>query len=810
MKGNNTQFRMGPGMVICLLLAPLVLAQTSSIRVDGNVIKGYITKMAAPEYMGRKSLTPGYEKIADWAAGMFKEWGLQPAGDKGTYFQSVPIKGDRSSFVWTTGVPELTIELRTFYVKDNDFTVDVNSTPGTKVSGEVVFVGYGISAPAKGLDEYTMDVKGKIVLAFKGSPKDAPRAGGMGLGPPPQAPPAEKEKETEAWTEESGDMYKAKVGYDKGAAAILLYNPPVTPAPAGPAAGPPAGPPARREVTPSPFTRPFVYVSNVDERVFRWIMSRDPQETVRGFGVRIDQMRRDIKNKKARSMSTGVKAQVKGFDTATLYGEKFNNNISRNVLAKIEGTDPELKNQYVIIGGHLDHLGITNGVVYNGADDNASGSAVTMEVARLLALHKIQPKRTIIFGLWCGEELGLLGSRYYVSTPSDGVSMDRTAAYFNMDMVGLGTEIGAPGALNFPEVFDLIMRDQDPEIAKMVRARPGGPGGSDHSGFIELGIEALALMTSGGGGHPDYHDASDDADKMEPEILGKTGQFVLQGVLNLANETKVNLLIAERQHLYNAMRMTIPNITGGGSGWDFVKASSNAELLSLANNRARELKRPRPAVTTGMRFVGQAGPRVNLGVRDASVFEGNVPLLETAYTLLDFGRVDVVRDDGSWFNGGVTPKGREAVKAMEANNIAINLVNPSAKLLGDMLEVATKPFMVTLSGTNTVDAALAGRMNEKNDLMAIECNPADVQGCVVRLENAKTLFGDVDNLVLSINATGNIDEAKKSLYMALVKNGWTRDQIYAMTGAGGGEGRGGGGRPGGNLARLTPGRGEDR
>ena len=133
---------------------------------------------------------------------------------------------------------------------------------------------------------------------------------------------------------------------------------------------------------PAGFTRPFIYVSNVDERIFRWIMWRDPQESMRGYTSRIARLRADIKNKKAQSARTGVTAVLKGYTAATYYGEKYKNNFSRNVIAKIEGSDPSLKAEYVIAGGHLDHNGITNGVVYNGADDNASGSAVTMEVAR--------------------------------------------------------------------------------------------------------------------------------------------------------------------------------------------------------------------------------------------------------------------------------------------------------------------------------------------------------------------------------------------------------------------------------------------
>jgi hypothetical protein len=198
-------------------------------------------------------------------------------------------------------------------------------------------------------------------------------------------------------------------------------------------------------------------------------------------------------------------------------------------------------------------------------------------------------------------------------------------------------------------------------------------------------------------------------------------------------------------------------------------------------------------------FRGPAGPRVSRGVKDADLFAGSVPLMEATATLLDFGRVDVLKDNGPWFDNGVTHNGLAAIKAMEANNIVPNLVDPSPKLLGDVLDAATKPFMVTLTGAAALDPALVSQMNRKDVLMAVECKPADVQGCASRLEDARKQFADFDNLLLSMNASGDIDEARKSLYMALIRGGWTKDQIYAMTG-----GAAAGGRPGGNLARMAP------
>ena len=201
---------------------------------------------------------------------------------------------------------------------------------------------------------------------------------------------------------------------------------------------------------------------------------------------------------------------------------------------------------------------------------------------------RCKPKRTLIFALWTGEEQGLIGSQYYSDNPTDGVSMDRTAAYFNMDMVGLGDRIGAPGALNFPSIFDVIMKDQDPEIAKKVDPSQAGPGGSDYSAFMERGIEALGLMTSGRGGHPDYHDSGDDPAKMEADILGWTGQFVLQGMLSLANETSVNLLIPDRLVQYQSQRYAPPDISGATErSWQHVRATTHDELMTLMAQRLR-------------------------------------------------------------------------------------------------------------------------------------------------------------------------------------------------------------------------------
>ncbi|MGE5362058.1 MAG: M28 family peptidase [Bacteroidales bacterium] len=737
-----------------------VAGGSTSIKVDGKTIKSYIEWMAAPEREGRRTLTPGYEKSVAWAEAKFKEWGVKPAGEKGTYLQDVPIMG---SYVATTGTPELVVDGRSFLLKDADFVLDNRSTPGATATGDVVFVGYGISAPDKGLDEYAgVDVKGKIVLAFKGSPKDAPPARGMfGISPP-------EPKTTETWAAEAMANAKVMKAYEKGAAAILLFDP--TRLVAGsPMGGAPAATPAMMMASmpaaldPAAFTRPFLVVTDVDVRVFRQVMYRDAQESPRGFSSRIEQMRRDIKAKKARSISTGVKAQVKGYQTATFYGEKYKNHISHNVIGKVEGTDPKLKNQYIVIGGHMDHNGVTNGIIYPGADDDASGTALAMEMARLMAANAatIKPKRTVIFALWCGEEEGLIGSTYYGDHPTDGVTMDNVVVNFNADMVGLGDGIGAPGALNFPTIYDVIMKNQEPDVAKAIHPSTAGPGGSDYSAFIERGIEALALMTDGGVGHPDYHDSGDRADKIDPEILRKTGQFVLQGIINVANDTTTQMILPDRLHLYNAMRMS---------------------LLNLNEMRGMVMMRMTPQGISETRRPGLSP------FLESSAFNGNTALIDPANKLYGVTRVDV-RSDGAWFNlNNITDRGKEAVKAFETTGIVLNAVNPTPSLLGDLLDTAKKPFLVTGLAAMP-DADLAKRIKEKNVLIALDFDAADPEGTATKFIAYKKLLGDSGNLLLTTrmpaptgDATKKFDAAKQQTYLALVKAGWTKDEINAMVG----------------------------
>ena len=716
------------------------------LRVDGDRIKSYIEWMSRDTLEGRKTLTQGYRQAADWAAAKFEKWGLKPAGEDGTYFQNVVIK---RKFTYRAGRPDLKVGKHLFLMDEEDFSIHDASTAATSVKAQVVFVGYGISVPDLGLDEYAdVDVAGNIALVLKGSPNDVSTDRPDG---------SDEEQPPDPWKDHVSDQIKIKTAYEKGAAAILLYD-----------INPPEPDSSRRrggdpdEEEDLKFERDFLAFT-ISGRVCRAIMKTDSQESVRGFGRRLEQMKKDIGRKKARSQLVGTKIQLKGYDRVEEYSEEKKNNEGRNVLAKIEGTDPELKDQYIVMGGHLDHLGMRSGYVYNGADDNASGTAAAMEVARVLSEADFKPKRTIIFACWTGEELGLLGSKHYVSKPCDHVSIDRVVTYFNMDMVGLGEKIGAPGALNFPSIWEVIKRNQDEDVMSAIEPRTGGPGGSDHSAFITKGIESMALMTQPWSDHPDYHRPEDDVAKIDPEILRKTGQFVLQGTINLANETKVNLIIEDRQALYDGMRLYVRNINPEleGSDWSIVDIDG-ASLDKLRWRVASVEEKPRRTL--------------DRGIKDLRIFAGDMELLLAASKSLGFGRIDIHGSDGAWVDKGqLTRKGRYDLGMLEEERIVVNLVGPSRPLLRGMLRGASRPFIIT--GYYHLTDRLCELINEKKVLLGVKFDPRDVEGCVERLEKAKAALGDSDNLVLYLTSTEGLDEAKKDLYIRLIRKGWKAEEI---------------------------------
>jgi len=267
---------------------------------------------------------------------------------------------------------------------------------------------------------------------------------------------------------------------------------------------------------------------------------------------------------------------------------------ARNVVATIPGTSPALKGEVVVVGAHYDHLGLggfgaldTNTTVHNGADDNASGTAALLEIGRLLASRR--PARTIVLVAFSGEELGTLGSSYFVQHPVP-LPIDSLYAMLNLDMVGRLRNarlmaLGAATAKEFPPLLDSLNTPARFDL----RASGDGWGPSDHAVFFATRHPVLHFFTDL---HEDYHRATDDWDKLNIGGIVQVSQFVADLALALANRTgPLTFVDAPRPQAstggsgYGAYLGTIPDMSGGGvtdgvriTG---VRAGSPAEAAGL-------------------------------------------------------------------------------------------------------------------------------------------------------------------------------------------------------------------------------------
>jgi len=260
-----------------------------------------------------------------------------------------------------------------------------------------------------------------------------------------------------------------------------------------------------------------------------------------GTGKTIDELQRAIETSMKPS-STGLPGVTVTLDTTS----KTKLVRCRNVLGVIEGSDPSLKNEYFVIGAHFDHTGRAGDYIFNGADDNGSGSVGVMAIARAMALNPVKPKRSIVFALWTGEEKGLLGSRYYVRHPAfpiektvgylnydmisrafDGPTLDRSTRQYEVDgtaelvkrirgdhfaTVNLtaGTDfIPLTREMNKYVGLDLALRENPPGV---------GMGGSDHASFASVKVPYVYYMTAM---TADYHQPSDSVEKVSPELFTK-------------------------------------------------------------------------------------------------------------------------------------------------------------------------------------------------------------------------------------------------------------------------------------------------
>ncbi len=487
-------------LVAAFLVLP-ALSQTKKVVFDGQAAFEYDKALSSDAMQGRMSGEPGGRMAAEYIAGKLKEWGLEPAGTKG-YYQPMtfeyyqPQKGATLAFVAHNKVRD--------FVYGEDWRQLPYSGSGV-LGADIIFVGYGLSAPQKGYDDYAgVDVKDKLVLFATETPR----------------------RFEATLKDEAALANRVKAAREHGARGVLTFRSDTQ------AAGGFFG---RRGGLEKDIYKPdFVMISletKIVDFIFKW-QKADP----RYFFQQIEA------TGKPQSYPLEVQSLV---NLRVVFDEK---RPTENVLAKITGTDKTLKDEYVIVGAHMDHLGIDMaGDVFNGADDNASGTAVVMEAARVLAANKFKPKRTLVFALWAAEEEGLLGSEYYADNPV--YPIEKMVANINLDMEGHGTgKVNAGGMYFAPEVWDVLKTRVPKDIIDNVSPSRGGPGGSDHSSFLWKGVPAFMVNTAGP--HFKTNRVGDVIGLIQPDLLKNSGLFVTAALEVLGTDAKVPIVPRRKEMFY--------------------------------------------------------------------------------------------------------------------------------------------------------------------------------------------------------------------------------------------------------------------
>jgi len=426
-------------------------------------------------FEGRQSGTPSGEAAVAYIARRLPEATLQPFPVQTTQIEAQPHAEIRTD--------ERSVPLR----PGQDFIpVMNNATLMEPISAPVVFIGYGIEASSQGLDEYAgLSVSGKVVLFLRGQPK--------------------------GFTGRITHADKVKTARAKGAVAYLTVTGPIL-SPYEQRRGMTSDPMMLYEGMGAGVLQGFWLAPAIAETILR-----PTGHTLRSFQESLD------KALAARSVETGANITIE------MKRRRFDASAS-NVLAWWTGSDPELRKETIVLGAHHDHFGIQGGLVFPGADDNASGTAAILEIARVLSATGIRPKRSILFVSFAGEEQGLLGSQFYVSHPPRPLSTVK--AMVNIDHAGVGNGNITVGLSRLEKA---IAQTAAEKIGLGGRLELFGlfPGG-DHVPFAEAGIPTATIVTSGP--HPDFHRPTDRPEKIDPELLAAVTRYTLSLVWSLANE----------------------------------------------------------------------------------------------------------------------------------------------------------------------------------------------------------------------------------------------------------------------------------
>jgi len=554
--------------------------QTGFNQLTAREMMAMLAFLSSDNLEGREIGSRGYDTAAEYAQSLFSLWGLLPGGDtpkapnaimrqpapekpaakpERSYLQSFELKEAVESSA--SALLEITrpggIRSSVSFAQGIDFIF--SSSSPLDITAPLVFAGYGISEKSIGYDDLAgVNVKDRIVMILTEAPgnddsaspfqkkemkdKYFPATPGR-MGGPDAAKTAELMKRgalavlvVKNSLAESGDIYRDIIAQQQ-----IHDDKPILPDS------------RKRLLIPSSKKQPWEgrNVIRISREMANAILSA-ASETVEGLQKKIS-----AKYKPASLSLPGASLQIRN-------QVRFQLLKSANVIAYIEGSDPQLKNQAVVIAGHLDHLGRKGEYVYNGAEDNGSGSCGVLAVARAMATNPVKPKRSVVFCLWTGEEEGLLGSRWYVEHPL--FAMENTVANINLDMIAIpwsdqnlkrtmrmmniteGDELlkkikpenflslshsydsadlkNAMLQANRHVGFDVFYRESPKTMERMM-------GGSDHASFAMAGRPWVFFIT---GMSDVYHTPADSMEKFSGAHMEKVSRLIYLTAFLLADK----------------------------------------------------------------------------------------------------------------------------------------------------------------------------------------------------------------------------------------------------------------------------------
>lgn len=465
----------------CLLFANIALAQeripqevAAAIKLaSADQIKADITYLADDKLLGRKPGMPGYKMAVDYVVEELKKNGVKPAGDKGTWLQTILLRT-------ATIEPNVMASMYSGSTMEDiatDDGISLNPNPAAAnswVNAGMIFVGYGITAPSKNHDDYKgLNVKGKIVLFVRGAPADFS--------------PSEAAASQNMATIQQNAINHGAIGVLMCTVVERVANP------NRPAAARTFARPSTALLTPKGELVVSANFVSAKLKIAGTLAFATVNKIMEAEGKTLPTIVENLKKGETQSFASKFKLKA-------AYSTKHSDLITYNVVGKIEGSDAKLKKEFVVHSAHLDHVGVGRAIegdsIYNGAHDNASGVASLLQITKIYTGLQNKPKRSVLVLFVTGEEMGLLGSAYFAAHPT--VPISQLVANVNTDMPGMIAPLLSVAALgaehsslmnpvNEASAFMGLTVEPDPEPKENRFVR------SDQYSFIKEGIPALHI-----------------------------------------------------------------------------------------------------------------------------------------------------------------------------------------------------------------------------------------------------------------------------------------------------------------------------